>query len=169
MPIFVIEFSEDDPKKCTGRRMVRAGIAKRVNRPLGLILNPLAQLVISIEDRELVTRQGVTILDSSWNRSEDSFFRRYLKNSRRLPFLLAGNPVNFGKPFRLSSLEAAAASYYILDDLDTALKLTSLVKWGKTFVDLNRELLEAYRGKDRKEIEKEESEIINEILREPRQ
>jgi Uncharacterized conserved protein len=165
-----MEFSEDDPKKCTGRKMVRAGFAVRTNRPIGVVLNPMAHLIISVEDRELAINKGITIIDSSWNKSDERFFKRYLKyDSRRLPLLLAGNPVNFGKPFKLSSVEAAIASYYILGDLEIALRLSSLVKWGRTFVELNRELLEAYRGKDRKGIEVEESEIIGKILGEPRQ
>ena len=61
------------------------------------------------------------------------------------------------------------ASLYIMDDVDEALKLASIVKWGKTFLDLNRELLEAYRGKSEEEIVQVESSFIKDVVGEPRQ
>ncbi len=169
MHIFILEFGEDDPAKCTGRKMARLGFARFVDRPVGVVLNPLSDRVLSVKDREIYLNRGITVLDSSWNRSDDSFFRKYSRNGRRLPLLFAGNPVNYSKPMKLSSLEAVVASLYIMDDVDEALKIASIVKWGKTFLDLNRELLEAYRGKTEEEIVQVETSFIKDVVGEPRQ
>lgn len=168
MNIFVLEFGEDDPAKCTGRKMVRLGLAKRTNRPIGIVLNPLSSRVISIDDKDTIMKRGLTILDSSWNRSDENFFQRYERNGRRLPFLLAGNPVNYSKPFRLSSLEAVIASLYIISEIDNAMRFASIMKWGKTFLELNKWLLEEYKGKSSQEILSIEEQFLKEI-REPRQ
>jgi pre-rRNA-processing protein TSR3 len=86
----------------------------------------------------------VVVLDCSWNRL--SKFPRIKSGLRHrgLPFLLAANPTNFGKPQKLSSAEALAASLFILGESARAERLMSLFKWGGTFIDINRELLEAY-------------------------
>ncbi|AEB96138.1 conserved hypothetical protein [Metallosphaera cuprina Ar-4] len=148
--------------------MVRLGLAKRTNRPIGIVLNPLSNRVISIDDKDTIMKRGLTILDSSWNRSDENFFQRYERNGRRLPFLLAGNPVNYSKPFRLSSLEAVIASLYIISEIDNAMRFASIMKWGKTFLELNKWLLEEYKGKSSQEILSIEEQFLKEI-REPRQ
>ncbi len=169
MHIFVLEFGEDDPSKCTGRKMVRMGLAKMTDRPLGIVLNPLSQKVLSINDKPLALRSGLTVLDSSWNKSEENFFSKFVRNARRLPILFAGNPINYSKPFKLSSLEAVIGSLYILDEVEYALKLASIIKWGKTFLDMNAELLNDYRGKTELEILQIENNFINQLREEPRQ
>lgn len=165
MRILVIDFNEDDPKKCTAKKMVRHGYAKFTSKPYGIILNPISNITVSIDDKAIVEEYGITVIDSSWNKSDEKFFTRFLSsNSRRLPFLLAGNPTNYARPYKLSSIEAVAAALYILDYIEIAGKLLSLYKWGETFLQLNKDILESYRGKTRNEIEKEEQDIINEIV-----
>ena len=65
--------------------------------------------------------------------------------SRALPFLLAANPVNYGKPFQLSTLEAFAAALYILGEVEDAKEIVGIYTWGPRFLELNREPLEDYR------------------------
>jgi pre-rRNA-processing protein TSR3 len=61
-----------------------------------------------------------------------------------LPLLLAANPVNWGKPGKLSTVEALAASLYLLGNIDQARELLSKFRWGERFLELNQEPLEAY-------------------------
>jgi pre-rRNA-processing protein TSR3 len=64
---------------------------------------------------------------------------------RALPFLLAANPVNYGKPYQLSTLEAFAAALYILDEVAQATAILGIYTWGHRFLELNKEPLEEYR------------------------
>ena len=63
---------------------------------------------------------------------------------RSLPFLVAANPVNYGKPFRLTTAEALAGALTILGDRDRAAELLSKVGRNKTFLELNDEPLTRY-------------------------
>lgn len=142
---------EDDPKKCTAAKLVRFGKAQEVKRtskiPRGaIVLDPEAERALSREDLEPAKRFGLLVLDCSWNKlSRFPRIRSGLEH-RALPFLLAANPTNFGKPQRLSSAEALAASLYILGEKAHAAEVMGLFKWGPVFLDINRERLEAYAG-----------------------
>jgi pre-rRNA-processing protein TSR3 len=45
----------------------------------------------------------------------------------------------------LSSLEAVAATMYVLGEVEEATRYLSIYKWGPTFTTLNQDPLEAYR------------------------
>jgi len=64
--------------------------------------------------------------------------------SRCLPYLIAGNPVNFAIPTKLSTAEALAAALYIAGFIQEATEILSVFKWGHTFFELNKEKLESY-------------------------
>lgn len=63
---------------------------------------------------------------------------------RLLPFLIATNPVNYGKPCKLSCAEALAAALCMCGMRDEALQVMSRFKWGHSFFSTNEELLERY-------------------------
>ena len=61
-----------------------------------------------------------------------------------LPLLLAANPVNWGKPGRLTTAEALATVLYLLGHEEQARSVLGAFRWGERFFELNREPLEAY-------------------------
>jgi len=61
-----------------------------------------------------------------------------------VPFLVAANPVNYGKPLRLNCAEAFAACFFIAGMKDLGDEIMSKFKWGAAFYDINRELFQKY-------------------------
>lgn len=138
---------ECDPRRCTSKRLQRLGLLRLVGRPdllpRGcLLLTPVAVRALSPGDAGVALRRGLAILDVSWKRGR--FPRVPGSRPRALPYLLAGNPVNYGRPQVLSSAEALAAALYILGRRDQARAVAGKFTWGPKFLELNREPLEAY-------------------------
>jgi pre-rRNA-processing protein TSR3 len=61
-----------------------------------------------------------------------------------LPLLLAANPVNWGKPGRLTTAEALATVLFLLGREEQAREILGAFRWGERFFELNKEPLEAY-------------------------
>ena len=163
MRIFVLDYGQDDPVKCTAKKMVRQGLATSVPPKFHassniIVLNPFAQKILSPEDRGA---SGILVVDASWKSAREVFFRKMGGKHRRLPGLLAANPTNYSKLGLLSSVEAVSASLYILGEPDEARRFLSLYKWGETFEVLNREPLEEYSAvKSASEIRSAELEFF---------
>jgi pre-rRNA-processing protein TSR3 len=62
----------------------------------------------------------------------------FLSYVRSVPFLIAANPVNYGKPLRLSCAEAIAATLYITGYKEEARQVLAKFKWGEGFFKVNR-------------------------------
>ena len=151
IPLVVFHANEDDPKKCSARKLHRFGYATlvRTMRRLpyhAILLDPYAEKCLSQEDYDHAVRQGIVALDCSWKTAESAF--QHVEKTlypRALPFLLAANPVNYGKPFQLSTMEAFAAALYIRGETAQAEKIVGIYTWGQNFLTLNHEPLEEYR------------------------
>ena len=108
---------------------------------------PTTDKVISRDDLDKVKKSGIAVLDLSWKATGDNFPKSIkFSRQRALPFLLAANPVNYGKPFILSTAEAYAAALVILGHREQAEEVLSKFKWGPTFFSLNKEPLEDYEN-----------------------
>ncbi len=152
-----------DPKKCTVKKLEKFGMINVVNKithvpKTTLLLDPTAEYVISPPDRKWVT--SITALDCSWVVLDTTNLNPW-KNRMALPFLVAANPVNFGKPFTLTSVEAIAATLVILGEQDQAVRILEKFNWGLNFLKLNEEPLEEYaNAKNSEEVLKIQSEYI---------
>jgi pre-rRNA-processing protein TSR3 len=134
-----------DPRKCTVKRLERSGLVKIVSRfsliPRGtILLDPTAEQALSPAD---APARSLTVLDCSWSVLDTEAVRSWRKR-RALPFLVAANPVNFGRPWRLSSVEAFAAALFILKEPEQAVLVLRTQRWGCRFYELNDELLRSY-------------------------
>ncbi len=146
MNVFVIDYGQDDPAKCTAKKMAHMGLATEVTRKFHasnttIVLNPFAPSLLSPLD---AGAKSILAIDCSWNQAQEVFFRKIGGKHRRLPALLAGNPTNYSRLGILSSVEAVAATLFILGEADQAREFLSLYKWGPTFESLNSEPLKEY-------------------------
>jgi pre-rRNA-processing protein TSR3 len=167
LPI-ILHMAQDDPRKCTARKLRRLHRAVIVEEMRSipyraLLLNPFSKKAFSPQDRDQVRSRGIVAVDCSWEDAERIFSRiRKVRKveSRALPMLLAANPVKFGKWGELSTLEALAAAYYIIGCKEQAKTLLSSYNWGMRFLETNLEPLEAYSGcRDSAEVVKVQSEF----------
>jgi len=167
--IVVYHARQCDPKKCTALKLKRHGLVRLVHQmkflpKRAVVLNPFSQLAFSPADRQRIEGFGLAALDCSWEHAEEVMIKHARGTSRCLPFLIAGNPVNFGKPTKLTTVEALAAALYIAGFNEEAAKLLSIFKWGHTFLEINREKLENYaKAKNSTEIIKLQKYFMDEI------
>ncbi|MHC1631831.1 MAG: DUF367 family protein [Methanotrichaceae archaeon] len=155
MKLLIYQANQCNPKRCTGKKMVRFKLARSTKRWTDLrgylVLNPFSEKALSPEDRKK-TGRGIAARDCTWSHAEEVFSKLHAQE-RALPFLVAANPVNFGKPFKLSTLEAFAAALVILSEEKQAREMLSKFSWGHVFLELNREPLEEYASaKDSTEV-----------------
>ncbi len=139
----VLMMRQDDPAKCTAARLAKLGLALPVKRvPRGsLVLDPFAAQTLAPSDAR--RSRTVTAVDCSW-RLAGGVFGRFPGAARRLPPLLAGNPLNYSRQGLLSTAEALAGALYILGDAAGAGALLARFRWGHTFYELNSGLLGEY-------------------------
>ncbi len=154
IPLYAYRDDTCDPRKCTVKKLARRGLVRIVTSiakiPRStLLLDPTAEQAVSPADRHL---PSITALDCSWEVLDTGAVASW-RNRRALPFLVAANPVNFGRPFRLTSVEAMAAALYILGEKEQAQSVLAPFGWGLRFFEVNAEPLDDYaRAKDSAEV-----------------
>ncbi|RKP13325.1 hypothetical protein BJ684DRAFT_10218, partial [Piptocephalis cylindrospora] len=168
------DFDHCDPKRCSGKRLRRLGLARnlRVGQACrGIVLSPRGTMVVSPADREIVESNGAGVIECSWAKLDEIPFRRlHSRHDRILPYLVATNPVNYGKPWRLNCAEAFAATLYITGFPEVADKVMSCFKWGGAFRKVNRELLERYAAcGDAEDVKKAQETWLKKIEEEYRE
>ncbi|WVW80145.1 hypothetical protein I302_102120 [Kwoniella bestiolae CBS 10118] len=149
VPVAMWDFDHCDPRRCSGKKLARHGLinAMRVGQRFrGVVLTPKGKKPISPSDDEIVQMSGLAVVECSWARLDEVPFNKIKSPYERLlPFLIASNPVNYGKPWRLNCVEALAAGFYITGHDDWAEILLSKFSWGHSFYKLNGHLIERYR------------------------
>lgn len=171
--ITIYHAAQDDPKKNTALRLGRRGFARIVTKikflpNRAIVLNPFSEIALSPADRERVEQFGVAALDCSWEHAQKVMGEHVRGTSRTLPILIAGNPVNYGKLTKLSTVEAIAATLYITGFKEKAKQMLDIFPWGHTFIELNQMLLDNYvTAKDSSEIVAMQKQLIQNKKREP--
>lgn len=140
---------QDDPRKCTASLLTRRGLAiplRRLSeiRDNAVVLNPASPRFLLRSDRASSVRSGIVAIDCSWEKAGEVFMTRFRGANRKLPSLMAANPVNYARIGSLSTAEALSAALYITGFPLRARQLLSEFRWGGTFFDLNGQLLERY-------------------------
>ena len=151
MKLQVLMFYQDDPKKCTAAKMVKFGLAKSIKKigSKGLVLDPFSDKTLLPKDRSLIS--AIVGIDCSWNLADHAFSQKFNGIKRKLPPLLAGNPVNYSKLNKLTTAEALSGSLFILGFKEQSLELLNKFKWGHTFYELNQNLLTDYSKAENEE------------------
>lgn len=143
------DFDHCDPKRCLGKKLERLGLIRnlRVGQKFsGVVVSPNGKGVVCPDDREIVESSGAAVVECSWARLDEVPFNKIGgKNERLLPYLVAANPVNYGRPWRLNCVEALAACFAICGHIDWAEQLLENFSWGLTFLKINEELIEVYQ------------------------
>ncbi|XP_013715715.2 18S rRNA aminocarboxypropyltransferase-like [Brassica napus] len=142
------DFGQCDAKRCTGRKLARFNLLKelRVNTGFGgVVLSPVGRQCVSKEDYALIKSRGLAVVDCSWARLTDVPFAKLRCTAPRLlPWLVAANPVNYGRPCELSCVEALSAALILCGEEETANLLLGKFKWGHAFLSLNKDILKEY-------------------------
>lgn len=153
---YVVVLGDDHPQACTGRRLLRQGLAVAASSGDlgrgGVVLDPFAADPLSQEDRVPAERGGVVAIDCSWNRlSERGRWPARAPRgavtgrARRLPLLIATNPQHYGRVGELNTAEALGAALYLLGRPAEAEELLDGFAGGRAFFEVNRPRLDRYR------------------------
>ncbi|CAE7509124.1 tsr3 [Symbiodinium natans] len=133
----------------SGVRLCRFGLAKSLKPQAGfqgVVLSTMTNVPVSAEDRALIETCGLAGVNCSWNRLEEIPWGKLPRKSqhRILPFLVAANSVNYGRPNKLNTAEAMAAALIIVGLRAEAKRVLRAFSWGEEFLKLNEEAFDVY-------------------------
>ncbi|MFO7925750.1 MAG: DUF367 family protein [Halobacteriota archaeon] len=167
MELHVRYEGDDDPDKCSARKLDRFDLAtlhrSARSTPSGIVLDPYADRALSPAEgaTHSVGSERLVALDCSWETAESEAFKLDGPH-RSLPFLVAANPVNYGTPFQLNTVEAFSGALCILGHREHAEEILGKFRWGHTFLELNDEPLRRYADcADSSEIIEIQSEYLD--------
>lgn len=151
--LHVYHVGECAPKKCTSKKLAKFDLlrlhTKAWSLPKSLLLDPSSCTVLSPNDKT----KNLAAVDCSWDHYREVFNDFKATDRRRLPYLLAANPINYGKSYHLTTAEALAAALLILGKNEQANMILNKFKWGLGFISLNSQaLLDYSHAKDAKEV-----------------
>ena len=167
IPVIIFDKCQCDPKKCTAKRMMKFGLGKEAKTlgsiPSGsVVLSPFSDRAMSPADLH-AARKGLVVIDLTWT-NIDEFPRLKRCEERALPYLLAANPINWGRPMELNSAEAVMAALYILGEKEQASEFLGRFNWAPEFMRLNGNLLEDYsNARDSTEVVRIQNEYLKDI------
>lgn len=168
------DFDHCDPKRCSGKKLERLGLIRslRIGQKFqGIVVTPNGTGVVCPNDKTIVEEQGASVVECSWARLDEVPFNRIGgRHERLLPYLVAANQVNYGRPWKLNCVEALAACFAIVGRMDWASGLLSNFSYGPSFLDINAELLEIYQQcTDAESVKAAESAWLDKIEQEIRE
>jgi pre-rRNA-processing protein TSR3 len=160
-----------DAKKCSGKKLMRLGFMRELHigqKFAGVVISPKGKKLVSGADRELLEQFGAAVVECSWNRIDEVPFSRIGgKCERLLPYLVAANQTNYGRPWRLNCVEALAACFYICGHAEWAESVLEPFSYGEAFLEINGQLLKRYAAcTSDEEIKKAEEVWLDKIERE---
>ncbi|KAL4797274.1 hypothetical protein BDV19DRAFT_51364 [Aspergillus venezuelensis] len=160
-----------DPKRCSGKRLMKLGLMRDLaigQKFQGVVVSPNAKKIVSPADRNLMEQYGAAVVECSWVRVKEVPWSRIGgKCERLLPYLIAANTVNYGKPWRLNCVEALAACFYICGHEDWAQEVLKNFRYGEAFLEINSQLLKRYAAcADEEDVKRTEEEWLAKIERE---
>ena len=145
VPVAMWDFQHCDPRRCSGKKLSRHGLIKEMRvgqRFRGIVLTPHATQVLSPADGPILREYGVAVVECSWARLDEIPFSKIKSpHERLLPRLMATNPVNYGKLFKLNCVEALAAAFYICQARPQGDQLLAKFAWGENFPAVNQAYL----------------------------
>ncbi|OJD14902.1 hypothetical protein AJ78_04787 [Emergomyces pasteurianus Ep9510] len=149
-----------DPKRCSGKKLMQHGVMRELQigqKFAGVVISPNAKRTISPADNELLEQFGAAVVECSWVRTQEVPWSKIGGKCERLlrtttiflrdtlvPYLVAANSVNYGRPWRLNCAEALAAAFYICGHEDWAAEILKKFSYGKAFLEINSQLLKRY-------------------------
>lgn len=134
----------------------------------GVVISPNAKRIISPADRDLLEQFGAAVVECSWARIKEVPWAKIGgKHERLLPYLVAANSVNYGRPWRLNCAEALAATFFICGHEDWAHEVLKHFSYGEPFLEINSQLLKRYSAcKDEEEVKNTEKAWLAKIEKE---
>ncbi|OAA73636.1 RLI and DUF367 domain protein [Cordyceps fumosorosea ARSEF 2679] len=160
-----------DPKRCSGKKLMRLGMMRDLHvgqRHAGVVITPRGRSVVSPADAPLLAQHGAAVVECSWARTDEVPWAKVGgKCERLLPYLVAANTVNYGKPWRLNCVEALAAAFYICGHPDWAAHALAPFPYGESFLQINGTLLDRYaKCEDAEGVKRVEAEWMAQLERE---